>query len=270
LSLLTGLKEVVAAMTTQGSASPPLLVPIVPATVVVVEARQDIAGDPLWPEEAAALGSAVQARRREFATARHCARQALAGLGWPAGPIPRQPSGAPAWPTGVVGSLTHCLGLRAAAVARQCDLCALGIDAEPAKALPPGVLVRISQPTERARVAALAQNRPGVAWDRLLFCAKEAVFKAWYPLVGQGLGFEAVDIVLSPDGQLDLRFEAPLPPVTDLVWAGAWSTTGDHLGAPVWVRANHLPDGNTWQQPGTISPCLRSFDTPDEATEDTS
>jgi 4'-phosphopantetheinyl transferase EntD len=136
-----------------------------------------------------------------------------------------------------VGSLTHCRGWRAAAVARRTDLGGLGIAAEPARALPAGVLARLARPAERDRVAARGAAHPGVAWDRLLFCAKEAVFKAWYPLVGQGLGFEAVDITLGQDGRLELRFTAPPPAVADLVWAGAWSTTGHHIGAAVWASA---------------------------------
>ena len=36
----------------------------------------------------------------------------------------------------------------------------------------------------------LAHEDSTVAWDRLLFSAKEAVYKAWYPLAERWLGFE--------------------------------------------------------------------------------
>ena len=38
------------------------------------------------------------------------------------------------------------------------------------------------RPAKRARLAALADALPGVAWDRLLFSAKESVYKAWAPI----------------------------------------------------------------------------------------
>ena len=38
-------------------------------------------------------------------------------------------------------------------------------------------------------------------WDRLLFSAKEAVFKAWYPLTGDRLGFDHATVRLDADEQ---------------------------------------------------------------------
>ncbi|WP_158717200.1 4'-phosphopantetheinyl transferase family protein [Streptomyces sp. NRRL F-4474] len=79
----------------------------------------------------ASLRAAVAARRREFATVRRCARQSLAALGIPPMPLLPGERGAPLWPRGTVGSMTHCLGYRAAAAARADEITALGIDAEP-------------------------------------------------------------------------------------------------------------------------------------------
>jgi len=39
---------------------------------------------------------------------------------------------------------------------------------------------------------------PGVSWDRLLFCAKESVYKAWFPLTRRWLGFEQAAITVDP------------------------------------------------------------------------
>ena len=63
------------------------------------------------------MAKAVDAPRREFVTARICARRALAELGVADAAIPRGPAGSPIWPARVVGSLTHCVGFRTAAVA---------------------------------------------------------------------------------------------------------------------------------------------------------
>ncbi|MXM68985.1 hypothetical protein GR925_37740 [Streptomyces sp. HUCO-GS316] len=70
---------------------------------------------------------AVDGRPREFATGRACARRALEALGVAEpGPVLREPGGAPWWPPGVRGSITHCPGYRAAAVADADDALALG------------------------------------------------------------------------------------------------------------------------------------------------
>lgn len=163
----------------------------------------DGGGTVLFPEEEAVLARAVDKRRREFTTGRACARAALARLGIAPVPILPGARGAPQWPSGVVGSITHCDGYRAAAVAWADDVTALGLDAEPNEPLPDGVLAVVTLPAERDRLAALAQELPAradaaVCWDRLLFCAKEAVYKAWYPLAGRWLGFEQADVTIDP------------------------------------------------------------------------
>jgi 4'-phosphopantetheinyl transferase EntD len=41
---------------------------------------------------------------------------------------------------------------------------------------------------------------PGLSWDRLLFSAKEAVYKAWFPLTERWLGFEEAEVAIRLDG----------------------------------------------------------------------
>ena len=122
---------------------------ILPAEVVAVEALADPPGVTLFPEEEAVIAKAVDKRRREFSTVRHCARLALATLGLPRSPLLSGERGAPQWPVGVVGSMTHCAGYRAAAVARARDVVTIGIDAEPHAVLPEGVLEVVALPEER-------------------------------------------------------------------------------------------------------------------------
>lgn len=140
---------------------------------------------------------AIDSRRAEFATARACARAALRRLGHPECAIPVGPRGEPRWPPGVVGSITHCAGYRAGAVASQADLLALGIDAEPNEPLPERIAAEVASEEELASIRRLAHAAPDVRWDRLLFSAKEAVYKAWFPLTHDRLGFD--DAVLSID-----------------------------------------------------------------------
>jgi 4'-phosphopantetheinyl transferase EntD len=163
---------------------------ILPPEVAVQEAFGDLPPIELFPAEEAVIANAVDKRRREFTTARACARAALAKLGLPPVPILPGLRGAPQWPAGVVGSITHCAGYRASAVAHDRDIVTIGLDAEPHDTLPHGVLGAVASPAEQARVAALAAAEPGVCWDRMLFCAKETVYKAWFPLTLRWLGFE--------------------------------------------------------------------------------
>ncbi len=191
-----------------------MLQEILPAAVAAAEEFGDPPGAALFPEEEAVIARAVGQRRREFATARACARQALAQLGLPPAPITAGPRGEPQWPAGVVGSITHCAGYRASAVACARDVLSIGLDAEPDGALPAGVLRRVAAPGEQARLAALAAAQPGVSWDRLLFSAKESAYKAWFPLAHRWLGFLDASIDIDPDaGTFSVRLLVDGPPV---------------------------------------------------------
>ena len=183
---------------------------ILPPQVSVAEAREDDAAAPLFPEEEEIVARAVERRRREFATGRSCARRALAGLGVEPSPILPGPLGEPKWPAGIVGSITHCEGYRAAAAARGSDLIALGIDAEPHAPLPPGLLGDVAAPAEAAALAELSRGRPEAHWDRLLFSAKESAFKAWYPLAGLPLDFLQARVAFDP-AQESFKAELPAP-----------------------------------------------------------
>ncbi|MFJ8790279.1 4'-phosphopantetheinyl transferase [Streptomyces sp. NPDC102462] len=174
---------------------------LLPDSVVAVDMHGDdgIEEGPLYPEEEALVARAVAKRRREFSAVRACARRAMDKLGVPAQPIVSGERGAPRWPAGLVGSMTHCEGYCGAALARASDVASLGIDAEPHAPLPDGVLDSVSLPQERGRLGELAAARPQVHWDRLLFSAKESVYKAWFPLTGQWLDFGEADIEIVPE-----------------------------------------------------------------------
>jgi 4'-phosphopantetheinyl transferase EntD len=187
---------------------------ILPPGVASAEAFDDSADVTLFPEEEAAIARAVDKRRREFTTARGCARRALATLGLPPVPIVPGERGAPTWPEGVVGSMTHCDGYRASAVALADEVSSIGLDAEPNGPLPDGVLEAIATPTEIGWLAGIAGDGSGVCWDRLIFSAKESVYKAWFPLTRRWLGFE--EAIVTPDphaGTFTARLCVPGPVV---------------------------------------------------------
>lgn len=172
---------------------------LLPDGVIVVDTTRD-EHTTLFAEEERALGRAVDKRRREFVAGRACARAALAKLGLPAGPIAQGERGEPCWPDGVVGSITHCDGYRACAVARSREVATIGIDAEPHGPLPEGLLGDVARPEEIALLRRLHETSPQTHWDRLLFSAKESVYKAWFPLARRWLGFEDATLQIDPQG----------------------------------------------------------------------
>ena len=198
------------------------------ANLASAELYADPPGLAPMPEEEPLIARSVAKRRNEFITVRHCARIALGELGFPPVPILKGDKGEPCWPGGVVGSLTHCSGYRGAVVGRGGVVRSVGVDAEPHDVLPDGVLDAISLPAERSEMTTLPA---GMHWDRILFCAKEATYKAWFPLTKRWLGFEDAHITFDVDGSGSAGgFEATIlvdgatlsgPPLTSL--AGRWS-----------------------------------------------
>ncbi|MBZ9643259.1 4'-phosphopantetheinyl transferase superfamily protein [Streptomyces sp. PSKA30] len=186
---------------------------LLPDSVVAVEAHDDgTEPAPLYPEEEAVVARAVAKRRREFAVVRGCARRAMEKLGVPPQAVLPGERGAPRWPEGLIGSMTHCDGYGAAALVRATDLASLGIDAEPHAPLPEGVLESVALPGEQDRLRRLAAEHPALPWDRLLFSAKESVYKAWFPLTRKWLDFSEadIDLVMDPHGRMHGRFRAAL------------------------------------------------------------
>lgn len=169
---------------------------LAPPGALLCEAFGDEQPGELFAEEVTPVRHAMARRRREFALGRTCARRALARLGFDAVPIPAGPKREPIWPEGSVGSITHCRGYCAAAVGLTETYMAIGIDAEPNMALLPGLLDKIALPGERDHVRQLG---PRVAWDRLLFCIKESVYKVWYPITALWLAFEQVRVDIDAD-----------------------------------------------------------------------
>lgn len=169
-----------------------------PSTVVVEERFGEPRDFSLFPEEKALLTTAVEQRRREFATGRACARAALGRLGHPPRPLLPDDRGAPIWPRGILGSITHCAGYCCAAVAESGAVQAIGIDAEPHEPLADGILEVVARLEERRELAALASADPTIRWDRLLFTCKEATYKAWYPRTRQWLDFDEASMTLEP------------------------------------------------------------------------
>ena len=145
----------------------------------------------LWPQEADAIADAIPKRQTEFAAGRRAARAALAELGLAPIAIQQGTDRAPVWPPGIAGSISHCAQCCIAVVARTTDYQTLGVDVEPATGLDPDLVPIVCTPTEQTWVA--TQPNPGLA-AKLIFSAKEAIYKAQHPLTGKIIDFDAVTL----------------------------------------------------------------------------
>jgi 4'-phosphopantetheinyl transferase EntD len=153
-------------------------------------------GDPaaLWPAEQTAIANAVASRRREFATGRLCARRLLEGLGLQAKPVPAASDRSPLWPAGAIGSIAHTATLCVVAVARSGGpLLSIGVDAEPDAPLEADLWATLCSPRELTRLLALPGEERGPT-ARLLFSAKECVYKCLHPVLRLPLEFHDVEV----------------------------------------------------------------------------
>lgn len=166
-------------------------------------------------------------RLLEFTAGRTCAHEALSILGVTSNGVLIGPQREPLWPPGIVGSISHSRELAVAALAPVTLLSAIGIDVEPATPLASDLLSRICSPRELSRL----RNGPDMALRaKLVFSAKESVYKCLWPSTRQFLEFSDVEIVLG-DSDQDFAVVSP-EPLADLPCAS--------LNGRITVAAGHI------------------------------
>jgi 4'-phosphopantetheinyl transferase EntD len=192
---------------------------------ILVGHRIITAGDEtaLLPEEEVYFQNAIAKVRRQSGAARIVARELLERLGFKDMAILKAYSGAPVWPEGAAGSLAHEEHVALAAVARKADYPALGVDIEPVETLPDNLIDIIATPAERCRYAKAFLR------GRQLFAAKEAVYKAIYPLDGHFLDFHDIEVDL----------DAQMARVSYGRTAKVKVLTGSHVIALAFLKSGH-------------------------------
>jgi 4'-phosphopantetheinyl transferase EntD len=165
------------------------------STVVARVHRGATAADVLHPEEAARVSRAVEGRRAAFTGGRLAAHSALEALGIPEGPLLADGRGAPLWPEGVVGSITHTTGFCGAVVALRSAWRGIGIDAEIRSRVGERLWRRVLTPLELERLHSLPERERAEA-ATTAFSAKEAFYKCQYQITGEWLGFKDVEVQL--------------------------------------------------------------------------
>jgi len=187
---------------------------------------------PLCAEEEALIDAAVLKRQREFRAGRNAAHAALQRLQAPQQAILRGSRREPVWPPGYLGTIAHCLDLCVAACAIEGKITGLGIDVEPLSPLPEGVERYIHTEGEKSRLE--QQGLP----QRLIFSAKESLYKCYYPLLGRFFGFQSVSLSFDKNAQTfcfkpTASCEIEFP--TELYFHGRYHISATHL-----ITACHL------------------------------
>jgi 4'-phosphopantetheinyl transferase EntD len=174
----------------------PLLKGIFPDRVATAELRVFRGGVHIAEEDAACIPRANSKRRDEFVAGRLCAAAALASLGIQSSRVGRDAGGAPIWPPGSLGSISHTDDI-AAAVAARCDQYhAAGLDIERVGAVEPPLWPMVFCEAETVQLQAVDPDaRKTLA--TALFAAKEAFYKAQWPITREWLDFLDVEIVLN-------------------------------------------------------------------------
>ena len=158
------------------------------------EARRISDGDErllLQVEQEQARASTVGVRRARGA-ARSIVRDLLHAAGGPqAWPVIKGSAGSPSWPPGFEGSLAHDNDFAIAVVGRyQHGLRSVGVDIEPAAPLQTELVDLVATKAEIEHI------QHGTLEGKLLFCIKEAAYKAIFPHERVILDFQ--DITFSP------------------------------------------------------------------------
>lgn len=180
---------------------------------------------------------AAPVRIRDFTRGRLAAHEAVQRLGEPAPHgIGMSTTGAPLWPQGIVGSISHCGRAVAAVSASAEQLQGIGIDVEVEQTLELGIIDAVLR-TDEARLDPLVQ-----------FSAKESMYKLWEPIVGQWLDFDEVSVQPRKKriaargfsggltgGPLQLTFHREIPGAFREV-KGFWARGAGIVATAVWLE----------------------------------
>lgn len=149
----------------------------------------------LMGDEVLAVEQVTAARAREFGAGRAAARAAMEMLGHAPRPVLQGEDRAPVWPVGLAGSITHTDRACLAVVTDAPEIAALGLDLETSTPLEPALWQEICTPAEVSWLASLGPSQRG-HFAKLIFSAKEAVYKAQYQISRSLLDFQAVSLVI--------------------------------------------------------------------------
>lgn len=192
----------------------------------------------LYKEERELIKHAGSKRQSDFAAGRLCAKRALLRLGVEDFPVLMDRKGAPIWPLGVSGSISHARGCCAAVVARGEEGESLGLDIEEVNRINESIweyAFGLDEITWIKKQSISAQK-----WASVIFAAKEAFYKAQYPLTQSWLGFKDVVILVDQtSGEFTVRLLVELGKwLKGSLFVGKYSFFNDYVVAGLWIDAS--------------------------------
>lgn len=150
-------------------------------------------------EEAYLKTLKVEKRRRDYWLGRVCAHQALIELGVSDQPILRKKNRAPIWPKTIVGSITHSGLWAAAAVAKEENVRGIGIDIEELnRSINIDIQRHVCTLEEREWLARYPSDQLET-YLKVIFSAKESIFKCFHPFSGIYLNFHDARVSLNQE-----------------------------------------------------------------------
>jgi len=153
----------------------------------------------LLPEEQAIAESfGSQKRRAEFTLGRICAHGALSRFGLESEPILRNPeTREPCWPDSIFGSITHSAGFAAVAVGLKNEIQGVGIDLESlSRSVNFNIKRQVCVDSELEWLESLPAEQANRAL-RIIFSAKESIFKCLYPGTKTYLSFKDAAVTIN-------------------------------------------------------------------------
>lgn len=174
-----------------------LLAQLFPSNVIAAAELRGIGDDVAQgPAKLAIFQNWSRKRMNDFTRGRLCARDALTALGiqkydWLHIAADRRP----AWPNGIVGSITHTDEYAAAVVAKREDVRTLGVDAEITGRISEDMWPLIFNDGEAAWLRA-AHRSSNLDFATVVFSAKEAFYKFQFELTRSWLDFHDVKVTV--------------------------------------------------------------------------
>ena len=185
---------------------------------------------------------ATGSRILEFLYGRTCAHLAIKKLGYKnIQPILIGKNREPIWPNKIVGSITHCKGYCAATVSFKKDNFGIGIDAELNTKLPNKIISTIQTNREIIDNKKLSKLVSDVCINKLVFSAKESVFKFIYPFIKNYISFKDVEIFLEFKTQsFSVSFLKPelISKFNNSILIGKFKYNNTHIVTCIYELAN--------------------------------
>ena len=135
----------------------------------------------------------VNKRKAEFLAGRIVATQALKDIGFDKSSVAIGLNGAPMWPPGVNGSISHSRNV-AVAIATT-ENCLVGIDIEPIFEVENAVSIFLNEQEHFLIRQRYAQKKDRLRLYTAVFSAKECIFKAIHPVIKQYVDFSFAELI---------------------------------------------------------------------------